>query len=391
LWQAYFKAKSPKLGKTGICTKPVNSSCSDHDFVEHHNMHRSTESKLTCLVGIATASALAVVSAQETSVRALPALPDAHGFAGSFAGVLGDTLLVAGGANFPDGVMPWKGGKKVWHDQIFALDLSKKESNWRVVGTLPQANGYGVSIQREDEIIFIGGGNLTENFSHVSSIRWDEGKVTITPWPALPMTCANACAVIWKNHIHVIGGLEKPDSTTASARHFTFDLSSADATWKEAAPLPKHGLMLATAGTTDNALWVIGGCSLAADTDNKAVRTYQPHSWTFDGKSWERGPDLPRCAVAAVSSAWQRKGELLVVGGDDGSQVGKDPEKHQGFCKTIMRLDETSQTWIEEDALDAVLPVTAPSVKHGETYLLISGEIRPGVRTPNILELTRKP
>ena len=149
--------------------------------------------------------------------------------------------------------------------------------------------------------------------------------------------------------------------------------------------------MLATAGATNEALWVIGGCSLAADADGKAVRTYQPYSWTFDGKSWERGPDLPRCAVAAVSPAWQRKGDLLVVGGDDGAQVGKDPEKHQGFCKTIMRLDETSQTWIEEDALDAVLPVTAPAVKHGETYLLISGEIRPGVRTPNILELTRKP
>lgn len=354
-------------------------------------MHRSTESTLTCLVGIATAGALAAVSAQETSIRALPSLPDDHGFAGSFAGVLGDTLLVAGGANFPDGVMPWKGGKKVWHDRIFALDLSSKEPSWRVVGQLPQANGYGVSIQHKDEMIFIGGGSLTENFSEVSSVRWHEGKITITPWPALPMTCANACAVIWKNQIHVIGGLEKPDSTTASKRHFTFDLSSTDATWKESAPLPQLGLMLATAGATNDALWVIGGCSLAADAEGKAVRTYQPHSWTFDGKVWERGPDLPRCAVAAVSPAWQRNGALLVVGGDDGTQVGKDPETHQGFCKTILRLDEASQTWIEEDDLDAVIPVTAPAVKHRESYLLISGEIRPGVRTPKILELTRKP
>jgi N-acetylneuraminic acid mutarotase len=226
LRQVRNTAKSAELGKTGIFNKPVDYSCSDHDFVEHRSMHRSTESTLTCLVGIATATALAAASAQETSVRAMPALPDAHGFAGSFAGVLGNTLLVAGGANFPDGVMPWNGGKKVWHDQIFALDLSKKESTWRIVGNLPQANGYGVSIQREDEIIFIGGGNLIENFSHVSSIRWVEGNVTITPWPALPMTCANACAVIWKNHIHVIGGLEKPDATTASTRHFTFDLST---------------------------------------------------------------------------------------------------------------------------------------------------------------------
>ncbi len=65
--------------------------------------------------------------------------------------------------------------------------------------------------------------------------------------------------------------------------------------------------------------------------------------------------------------------------------------KHQGFCKTIMRRDETSQTWSEDEALEAILPVTTPTVKHGNTYLLISGEIRPGVRTPKIFELTRKP
>ena len=32
----------------------------------------------------------------------LPDLPDAEGFAGSYAGVHGEMLLVAGGANFPE-------------------------------------------------------------------------------------------------------------------------------------------------------------------------------------------------------------------------------------------------------------------------------------------------
>ena len=43
----------------------------------------------------------------------LPPLPDREGFAGSFAGVSGDALLVAGGANFP-GAKPWEGGAKAW-------------------------------------------------------------------------------------------------------------------------------------------------------------------------------------------------------------------------------------------------------------------------------------
>lgn len=33
------------------------------------------------------------------------------GLAGPITGISGNRLLVAGGANFPDG-MPWKGGKK---------------------------------------------------------------------------------------------------------------------------------------------------------------------------------------------------------------------------------------------------------------------------------------
>jgi hypothetical protein len=71
---------------------------------------RASELALTCLVGAAggmvpPAAAVEVVPAE------LAALPNTHGFAGCFR-LSGGRLLVAGGANFPDGVMPWDGGKK---------------------------------------------------------------------------------------------------------------------------------------------------------------------------------------------------------------------------------------------------------------------------------------
>ena len=62
---------------------------------------------------LATASAL--------SRAPLPPLPDREGLAGSFAGPLGDTLFVAGGANFPD-KRPWEGGTKTWHNGAFLLE-----------------------------------------------------------------------------------------------------------------------------------------------------------------------------------------------------------------------------------------------------------------------------
>ena len=52
---------------------------------------------------------LAMFAIAGNAWRELPPLPDAHGFAGAYAGVSGGNLIVAGGANFPDGA-PGDGG-----------------------------------------------------------------------------------------------------------------------------------------------------------------------------------------------------------------------------------------------------------------------------------------
>src|SRR5688572_7918347 len=69
----------------------------------------------------------------------LPPLPDPLGFAGPYAGVSNGALLVAGGANFPEGP-PWEGHPKVWHDRIFVLE--RPDGQWRQADdTLPRALG----------------------------------------------------------------------------------------------------------------------------------------------------------------------------------------------------------------------------------------------------------
>ncbi|HPK85378.1 MAG TPA: cyclically-permuted mutarotase family protein, partial [Bacteroidales bacterium] len=40
------------------------------------------------------------------------------GVAGPFTGLHGNTLILAGGANFPD-TMPWHGGRKKYHNEIY--------------------------------------------------------------------------------------------------------------------------------------------------------------------------------------------------------------------------------------------------------------------------------
>ncbi len=49
----------------------------------------------------------------------MPDLPDSIGVAGACAGVSGDALIIAGGAQFP--VSLFEGGEKVWTDRVYVL------------------------------------------------------------------------------------------------------------------------------------------------------------------------------------------------------------------------------------------------------------------------------
>ncbi|MGA0900344.1 MAG: sodium:solute symporter, partial [Luteolibacter sp.] len=132
----------------------------------------------------------------------LPPLPDPLGFAGSFAGTCNDTLLVAGGANFPDGP-PWDDGSKIWHDRVFALEQGAGE--WREAGKLPRPLGYGVSISTPDGVICIGGSDERAHYSEVFRLKYNGAKVEIENLPPLPVKLANMAGALVEGSIHVIG------------------------------------------------------------------------------------------------------------------------------------------------------------------------------------------
>lgn len=345
---------------------------------------QTSDLSISCLVGVAAAMA----AHGEVVVTALPGLPDTYGFAGSFAGMSGRQLMVAGGANFPDGVMPWDGGKKVWHDAVFALDTSAPGAGWVKCGTLPRNSGYGVSIQTDEGVLLIGGSDATAHATSTRLLKWEAGKAVVVPWPALPVALANGCGALCGGRIHLVGGTERPDAVQTSNRHFILDLAHADQGWVEGPALPGAGVMLATAGAHGEEFYVIGGCALHPDEAGKPARTYLKTCWKFADSAWTRCPDLPRAAVGAASPGWLHGGRLLVVGGDDGSQVGGDPLKHRGFCRDVLAYDLSTAQWSRLAELKAEVPVTLPAVCVDGGCILVSGEIRPGVRTPTVFKLT---
>ena len=311
----------------------------------------------------------------------LPPLPDRHGFAGPFAGVSGGALLVAGGANFPD-KKPWEGGTKVWYDTVFVLERS--EGPWKFAGRLSRPLGYGVSVTHHDGVVCVGGSDATGHFAEVFRLIWKEGKLVTTPLPPLPKPLANACGALLGDTLYVAGGQERPDATEALRSVFAIDLSAARPRWREVEPLPGAGRILAVAAALDGSLFVAGGAELVRGHDGKAGRNSLKDAYRYDpGRGWRQLTHLPRAAVAAPSPAPSDQSGFYVLGGDDGSQVGAPPDQHRGFRDTALRFDTITGKWAEAGKMPAA-PVTVPVARWDERWVIPSGEVRPGVRSPDV-------
>lgn len=338
---------------------------------------------------LAAAIALAPTAhSSDFKVSPLPPVSDPIGFAGAFAGVHRDHLIAGGGANFPDGVMPWDGGKKVWHERLFALDLARPESGWKPAGKLPSRNGYGISLTVDEGVLVIGGSDDTRHLAEVHLMTFGENQqVSFRPLPSLPEPLAQMCGAAVGRKIHIIGGIQSPASTVASNQHWILDLDALASKWSKAPPLPAAGRILATAAAVGNQFIVAGGCSLASDADGKAKRTYLTDAWKFSGNEWSRLADLPRASVAAASPAPVMGDSFFIISGDDGKQTGlASPTLHKGFTPEVLRLDVGRNRWTALGDLTVPAPVTLPTAPWKNGCVLFNGEVKPGVRTPQVFQ-----
>jgi len=315
----------------------------------------------------------------------LPSLPDKEGFAGSFAGVSNGALLVAGGANFPD-KKPWEGGKKVWYDSVFVLE--RPDGKWKAAGRLPRPLGYGVSVTYRNSIVCVGGSDGQRHYADVFRLEWKGGKLVTIHLPTLPKPLANTCGVLLGDTLYIAGGQEKPDTSSTSRTVYRMDLARRDPKWVEVEACPGGGRMLAVAAACDGAFWLVGGVDLVADKRDIPERKYLKDAYRYDpGSGWKRIADLPYPVVAAPSPAPTDATGFYLLGGDDGSQVGVAPAKHRRFTRTILRYNVKTEKWVEAGTV-AAPRVTVPCVAWQRWWVVASGEVRPGVRSPDVMGFT---
>lgn len=317
----------------------------------------------------------------------LPPLPDPEGFAGGYLGVSGDHLLFAGGANFP-GKKPWEGGSKVWSAKVFALPLSAlqkdgSENAWRQVGELPDPLGYGVSATRHDELILAGGSSADGHTAQVIALRFVAGELQQRSLPPLPQPLANHCGTLIGSTLYVFGGQTTPTALAISGG-WKLCLADSNPRWVPLPAFPAPPRILAAAAAVQDQLWIAGGAALTPNSKQALERRYLSDVWKLDAvHGWVPLPSLPSPSVAAPSPVAQKDNQPLLLGGDDGTQVGNDPTKHRGFPRITQRFLIAENRWVPgPDFLPAV--VTAPTAETSFGTVIASGEVRPGVRSPAV-------
>lgn len=292
----------------------------------------------------------------------LPDLPDSIGVAGPFAGVHEEVLIVAGGANFPEGV-PWRptaSGKKspkTYHDRIYGLSLSGENSCrvpiWKTSSVvLHQPVGYGVSIETEQGVLCIGGEWL-EHHTDASGVQtsvlrrsdelfllksnretqmvtrvttWDAGGREY-PLPPLPRGVSSACGAKIGDVVYLAGG---DSGEGGSGQFLRLDLGAPQEEWRweELSSWPgpprSHAIGIEVSGKF---LLLSGrnkhperGFELLAD-----AYCFDPALVLRDSNStgWKRLADIglagesPICVMGASGVATP-DGKVLVFGGDSG-------------------------------------------------------------------------
>lgn len=351
---------------------------------------------LLCLVNFAKA-------APELTWNRLAPLPDAEGFAGMYAGESGGTLLAAGGTQFTNGVPWWQGGKKIWSDAIYALDL--KTGTWRILSEkLPRLLGDGVSFTHGGRLICVAGGDETRAYADVFALQMRNGRVETTSLPALPRPTLKLGGTVIGDWAYVVGGRTDPNSPTATRAGWALDLSrpAAEQRWVSIPDCPGPGRMMPIVVAAKGAFYVFGGIEIRPDDAGKAknVAPYLRDAWRFipgardrPGK-WEALADMPQPLAGSPSPAWLVDPDtILIFGGVDGAiEAIADRSSIRALPGQILAYHIAKNQWTRQGEMpSAEIRVNAPAVSWRSGYAIISGEYLPARRTNACTLVTAAP
>ncbi|GAB3647078.1 sodium/solute symporter [Echinicola sediminis] len=353
---------------------------------------------------------------------ALPDLPPeegdslALGFAGMFAGVHENVLILAGGANFPE-KEPWKGGKKQYSQNVHVLEKTENGYQW-VEGIdlqLPAPVAYGTSVSTPQGLLCIGGENQDTIFKKVYLLKWnpEEKQVEIKTLPDLPLALSNATGGLIGSQVFLAGG----EGKQVSNAFLSLNLAAEQPQWKNLKSWPgeprSHAMAAVQGNGQQECFYLFGG---RQKRENGVSELYSD-AFCYDPQlgEWKEISPLQDeggnpLTLSAGTVAAQGAGHIVFYGGVRGKTfnqlesyaaslaASKDSlaimeltrqrdsvlENHSGFDKQVLMYHTVTDSWQTLGELPFPTPVTTSAVRWGDQVVLPSGEVSPGLRTPNI-------
>lgn len=329
----------------------------------------------------------------------LPAIPSTdagfiRGVSASLAGSVGNRLIVAGGANFPE-TPAAEGGEKRFYDEVWTLsDIRSEHPVWRLVGHLPEPAAYGMAWSLPGKMVVAGGAGARGAMRRVLLLDLRGGKLRIRPMPDLPVAVEQGAAAQDEGVLYLAGGVADGHP---SCEVLACDTRDGRWTWQRLAPLPEP-FVQPVAFAARGRLYVWGGF----DPERCRVADYG-YRYDLATERWARIPGLPDGGTMTGSSATSLSdGRLLVVGGVDRA-IFSDALKLEGdtarrnylsqppaayrFRSHIWLFDPESETWSEVGVSGLSARAGAALVTVDGGVVMSGGETRPGVRTPQIWNL----
>ncbi|MDL5510510.1 sodium/solute symporter [Arenibacter sp. M-2] len=346
----------------------------------------------------------------ESEIPPLDSGNNSMGYAGMMGGVYDDIVIVAGGANFPK-ALPWEGGQKKWYDSIYWLDNGIWKRSTR---SLPEPLAYGASVSTPNGVLLIGGNNEDITSDKVFLVIYNSSikEIELSRYPDLPEPLAYTKAVYVDGYVYVAGGLNTDSSTNSFYR---INLQK-KVQWEKLLDFPGEPRSLHSMAVQETSgsksIFVIGGRNQSKEqisTFPKSFLSYdiQKQIWNNEGDLLVKGSKRVVMGAAAEPSGSMH---ILVYGGSDEILFQKLEEleiqiksakndsivetlieekeeillNHPGFSNEVLAYNTITHKWFVFDSLDIKIPVTSLGVKKDDSFLLVSGEVSPGIRTPKV-------
>jgi hypothetical protein len=361
----------------------------------------------------AVAQSKKVISIEWKTIAELPPFRDQSksiGVAGPVVGIINNKLIVAGGANFPD-KMPWKGGKKIYYNNISIFNKEKEQVfQEKIQNSLTSNIAYAANCITPLGVVYAGGENELGLSDKVYLLQWDEASNSMrqTKLPDLPVETTNGSLVCIDNTIYFLGGETLTNTTN---QFYSLNLIKINQGWMTLPVLPKplsNMVVVAQYLNGQKQIYLMGGRA----KQKNGISDFSSDVYSFDIhlKIWDKKKSLPYPLSAGTGAVFSEK-YILLFGGDQGERFNKVEqtisninlekeqfkkenlisiknkllESHPGFSNEILLYNTQKNIWLSNGFIPFNASVTTNLVQWGDEIIIPSGEIKAGVRTPRII------